>query len=86
MFPSGLTNLKRNSGQNHGVGLIPLKSILFSNKPKELLNCNIRQVLEADQNQLVPIAMTEATCIRSIGHRLMIPYTEEGMGEVRINK
>ena len=71
----GLANLK----QNPGVDLIILKSSVFSNKPKELLSC-LWTILEADQNQLVAIALSEATCIWSIGHRQMIPETVERMG------
>ena len=29
VFPSGLANLKRNHGENSGVGSIPLKSIVI---------------------------------------------------------
>ena len=31
-------------------------------------------------------ALSEATCIWYIGHLLMIPYTGEGMGKVRVDK
>ena len=54
----------------------------FSNKSKELFNCQLGQVREANQNQLAPIALSEAACIRPIGRRLMIPFTwGSGQGE-----
>ena len=86
MFPPGLTNFKRNPGENADVGSIPLKFIVIFKKLKEMLNCQIGQVLEADQNQLVAISLSEAPCIMPIGHRLMIPFTREGMGKVRVNE
>ena len=49
LFILGLANLKRNPGENPGVDSIPLKTNVFSNKPKELLNF-LRITLEADQN------------------------------------
>ena len=80
MLPSGLANLKRNPGKNSGVGSIPLKSILIYKKAQRAVELSIGQFLEVDQNQLVSITLSEAICIQSIGHRLMIPYTEERIG------
>ena len=83
VFPPGQTNLKRNPGDNPGVGSIPFKSIVTFKQAQWDVELSIRQVLEAGQNQLVLIALSEATCIQSIGHRLMIPYTgRDGQDEV----
>ena len=76
---------KRNPGKNPGMGSIPLKFILIFKQTQRAVELSIGQVLEAVQNQLVLIALPEATCILSIGHRLMIPYTGEGMDKVRVD-
>ena len=67
MFPSGLANLKRNPG----VGSIPLKSIVIFKLAQRVVELSTVQVLEADLNQLLSIALSEAICIRSKGHRPM---------------
>ena len=85
VFPLGQANLRRNPGENLGVGLIPLKSIVIFKQAQRAVELSSGQALEADQNQLVSIALSEATCIRSIGHRLMISYTGE-WASVRVDK
>ena len=65
-----------NSAQ--GPLLIPLNRLL--NFWSDQMNSRSRLELER-----LP-ALSEATCIRYIGHRLMIPYTGEGMGKVRVDK
>ena len=70
MFPLG-KGVGKNT--NLGVGSIQLKSIVIFKQAQRAVELSIRTVLEADQNQLVSIALSEVTCIWSIGHRLMIP-------------
>ena len=75
VFPSVLANLKRNSGDI----LVWVQSLL--------VQCILKQAqktveLSKDNSG----SRSEATSIRSIGHRLMIPYTREGMGKVRVDK
>ena len=82
MFSSGLDNLKRNPG----VDSIPLKSIEIFKQAQRAVELSTEQVLEADQNQLLSIALSEATCIRSKGHRPIIPYTGEEWASVRVDK
>ena len=69
MFPLGLANLKRNPG----MGSIPLKSLVIFKQTQRAVEPSEGRVLDADQNQLIStIALSEATCIRSIRYRLMI--------------
>ena len=66
------------------MGSVSLKSNDFQTAQTtvELLVQN--RFRSADQNLLVPIALSEATRIRPIGHRLMITCTErDGQGEDR---
>ena len=76
MFPPGLANLKQNLGKNSGVGSIPLEFIAIFKQAQRAVELSNGQVQEADQNQLVAIALSEATCIRSTGHRLNILYSD----------
>ena len=66
--PTGTSELKRDPGKNPAMCSIPLKSIVIFKQAQRAVELSIGQVLEADQNLLVPIALSEATCIWSIGH------------------
>ena len=68
MFPLGLANLKRNPG----MGSIPLKSRVIFKQAQRSVEQSEGRVLDTDQNQLISIALSEATCIRSIRYRLTI--------------
>ena len=59
-LPPGLANLKQNSDENPGVGSIPLKSILIFKQAQRAVELSLRQILKADQNKLVLIALSEA--------------------------
>ena len=72
MFPAGKTFDKRKILARVRSLLSPL---WFSNIPNDRWTVKSEQILKADQNLLVSIALSEATCILSIERRLMIPYT-----------
>ena len=74
VFPSGLVNLKRNPDEIL-VWIRSLSPVYFRTSSKSCWVAKKGAIQEADQNQLVPIALSEITCIRSRGHRLMILYT-----------
>ena len=67
-------------------GFDPSKAHCDFQTPKmivELLNRS--RFRRTNQNRLVSIALAIATCIRSIGHRLMISYTEERWASMRVD-
>ena len=74
--PIGTIEFQAKSWWKSWRGFDPLKFIVILKQAKELLNCQIGQVLEADQNYLVAVALSEAICILSKAHRLKIPYTK----------
>ena len=68
------------------MGSIPLEFIVIFKQAQRAIDPSEGHILEADQNQLVVIALSEATRIRPIGHRLMILYTRNEWASVRVNK
>ena len=84
MFPPGLENLNRNPGESHGVGSIPLKSIVIFKRVQRTAEMSFRTGSRSRSESTDEIALLKAAYIWSIGLRLMIPFTgENGQGEGR---
>ena len=67
-------------------GSIPLKSSDNQTAQMTVELLDQYRFKRANQNLLVSIALSEATCIRSIGHRLMILYAGMEWASVRVDK
>ena len=87
MSPLGLTNLKRNPGENLGVGSILLKSIVISKQAQRVVELSNRTGSSSSSESAGINSTIRSYLYLSIGYRLKIK-SGEGMclNEDRINR
>ena len=86
VFPPVLVNLKRNPGENPGVGSIPLKSIVIFKKAQRAVELSIRTGSRS-RSESAGINSTVRSYLYPVNRTPTDdPIYGEGMGKVRVDK